>query len=182
MASQAWLESSLRRSASLGLEVLERASRRTVDWTNTGTPQTPTASDEDARTTVKRTHSELSDTFATIAELMVQTTRHCQSFYESGCCTEPSDTERTHVSRFHSCPGAERTRSFLSTRESIKDQGRVSAAGEDFYIEVSPGTYAVTAGLPEAQQQTKLVSVKAGESIDLTFNFDTSPDSSSPKL
>ncbi|KAM4573720.1 A-kinase-interacting protein 1 isoform 1-T2 [Odontesthes bonariensis] len=171
MASQAWLESSLRRSASLGLEVLDRASRRTVDWTSTSTSQTPTASDEDARTTVKRTPSELRDAFATIAELMAQTTRHCKSFYESGCCTEPSDTERTHVSRFHSCPGAERTRSSLTTRKYIKNQGRVSATDEDFYIEVSPGTYAVTASLPESHQQTKLVSVKAGESIDLTFNL-----------
>lgn len=53
MASQAWLESSLRRSASLGLEVLERASRRSVDWTSTGTSQTPTTTDEDAQIPVE---------------------------------------------------------------------------------------------------------------------------------
>lgn len=50
-------------------------------------------------------------------------------------------------------------------------QGRVSAAGEDFYIEVSPGTYAITASLPEAHQQTQLVTIRAGESVDLTFNL-----------
>ncbi|XP_031721142.1 A-kinase-interacting protein 1 isoform X3 [Anarrhichthys ocellatus] len=53
MASQAWLESSLRRSASLGLEVLERASRRSVDWTSTGASQTPTTTDEDTQIPVK---------------------------------------------------------------------------------------------------------------------------------
>lgn len=36
MASLTWLDSSLRRSASLGQEVLERATRRAVDWNNVG--------------------------------------------------------------------------------------------------------------------------------------------------
>lgn len=53
MANQAWLESSLRRSASLGLEVLERASRRSVDWTSTATSQTPTTTDEESEIPVK---------------------------------------------------------------------------------------------------------------------------------
>lgn len=53
MANQAWLESSLRRSASLGLEVLERASRRTVDWTSTRASQTPITTEEDAEIPVK---------------------------------------------------------------------------------------------------------------------------------
>uniref|UniRef100_A0A8C6M9P7 A kinase (PRKA) interacting protein 1 n=1 Tax=Nothobranchius furzeri TaxID=105023 RepID=A0A8C6M9P7_NOTFU len=127
MANPAWLESSLRRSGRLGLEVLERASGRCVDWTSTGASQTPTASDEITHPTVKRTRSELDDAFATITEFMAQTTRRCK--------------------------------------------GHVSSAKEDFYIEVSPGTYAVTASLPESQQQTHLVRVKAGESFQLTFNL-----------
>lgn len=32
MAGQSWMESSLQRSSKLGLEVLERAKRRSVDW------------------------------------------------------------------------------------------------------------------------------------------------------
>ncbi|XP_028287045.1 A-kinase-interacting protein 1 [Parambassis ranga] len=167
MASQAWLESSLRRSASLGLEVLERASRRSVDWTSTDASRTPTLTDADAHVPVKRRHKELNDAFATIAEFMAQTTYHCKRFYESGCCTEPSDIERTHTSRFHSRPAPRRTTSARPARK----HGRVSAAGEDFYIEVSPGTYAITASLPEAHQQTQLVTIKPGESIDLTFNL-----------
>lgn len=50
-------------------------------------------------------------------------------------------------------------------------QVRKSAGGEEFQFEVSPGTYAVTASLPESQQQTRLVNVSAGESINLTFNL-----------
>lgn len=53
MANQAWLESSLRRSASLGQEVLQRASRRRVDWTSTGVSQTPSTTDEDSQIPVK---------------------------------------------------------------------------------------------------------------------------------
>ncbi|KAG8012346.1 hypothetical protein GBF38_020068 [Nibea albiflora] len=127
MASQAWLESSLRRSASLGLEVLERASRRSVDWTSTGPSQTSTTTDEETQVPVKRTHTELDDVFVNIANLMAQMTNQCK--------------------------------------------GHVSPASEDFFIEVSPGTYTVTAGLPDSQQQTQLVSLKAGESVDLTFNL-----------
>lgn len=168
MANQAWLESSLRRSASLGLEVLERASRRSVDWTSTGASQSPTMTDEDAHIPVKvQPCKELNDAFATIAEFMAQTTCHCKRFYESGCCTEPSDTEKNHMSRFHTRLEAGRIKPALPTRK----HGRVSAAGEDFYVEVSPGTYAITASLPESHQQTQLVSVKAGESINLTFNL-----------
>lgn len=53
MASQAWLEASLRRSASLGLEVLERASRRSVDWTSSGASQTPTTTDDNGHVAAK---------------------------------------------------------------------------------------------------------------------------------
>lgn len=59
----------------------------------------------------------------------------------------------------------------LSKFTSRSSQDCASAADEDFFIEVSPGTYAITAGLPESQQQTQLVSVKAGESVNLTFNL-----------
>ncbi|XP_036961970.1 A-kinase-interacting protein 1 [Acanthopagrus latus] len=174
MASQAWLESSLRRSASLGLEVLERASRRSVDWTSTAASQTPTTTDEEPEIPVKRARSELDDVFATIADYMAQTTHQCKRFYESGCCATPTDTERNHVSRFHTRAAAGMTMPALSARKHARapsNKDRVSAASEDFFIEVSPGTYAITAGLPESQQQTQLVSVKAGESVNLTFNL-----------
>ncbi|XP_031721133.1 A-kinase-interacting protein 1 isoform X2 [Anarrhichthys ocellatus] len=174
MASQAWLESSLRRSASLGLEVLERASRRSVDWTSTGASQTPTTTDEDTQIPVKRAHTELDDVFATLAGLMAQQTHQCKRFYESGCCSEPTDTERSHVSRFHSRPAVGTTAPAPSARKHAtvpQYKGCVSASGEDFFIEVSPGSYAVTASVPELQQQTQLVSVRAGESINLTFDL-----------
>ncbi|XP_060932376.1 A-kinase-interacting protein 1 [Limanda limanda] len=167
MTSHAWLESSLQRSASLGLEVLKRASRRSVDWTSTGPSQTPTTIEEDTQFPTKRCHTELNDAFGTLAELMAQTTNQCKRFYESGCCTDPTDKERKHVSRFHTRPAAGKTPATLPTRE----HGQVLGTGEDYHIEVAPGTYSITASIPELQQQTQMVSVRAGESIDLTFNL-----------
>uniref|UniRef100_A0A8C7WX41 Uncharacterized protein n=1 Tax=Oryzias sinensis TaxID=183150 RepID=A0A8C7WX41_9TELE len=73
MAGEAWLESSLRRSAILGLEVLERASRRSVDWTNGGASHTSTLT-----RSRERSCTELSDAFATIADFMDKTTCQCR--------------------------------------------------------------------------------------------------------
>ncbi|XP_028306610.1 A-kinase-interacting protein 1 [Gouania willdenowi] len=162
MADRGWLETSLRRSARLGLEVLERASRRSVDWATI----TASVREEDPSPAAERTSTELSDAFTSIAEFMVQTTHQCQRFYKSGCCSEPSEAEKKHVSRFHSQPGAGNMTSAPATKKH-----RVSAVDEDFYIEVSPGTYAVTASILESPHQTQLVSVKAGESINLTFDL-----------
>ncbi|XP_029952517.1 A-kinase-interacting protein 1 [Salarias fasciatus] len=168
MASQAWLESSLQRSARLGLKVLARASRRSVDWTSTSTSQTPTTTtDPDVHSSAQSTPTELSDAFATMAEFMAHTTYQCKRFYDSGCCSEPSDFEKSHMFRFHTRLGAETAHPALPP----KTHHHVEAADEDFYIEVSPGTYSVTASLSESQRQTQLVNVKAGESVNLTFNL-----------
>ncbi|NXR54639.1 AKIP1 protein, partial [Hippolais icterina] len=40
---------------------------------------------------------------------------------------------------------------------------------KDFYIEVSPGTYSVTAISEDMVEQTHIVDVNAGQSIDVTF-------------
>uniref|UniRef100_A0A3P9K2M2 A kinase (PRKA) interacting protein 1 n=1 Tax=Oryzias latipes TaxID=8090 RepID=A0A3P9K2M2_ORYLA len=170
MAGEAWLESSLRRSAILGLEVLERASRRSVDWTNGGASHTSTLT-RSREAHMQRSCTELSDAFATIADFMDQTTCQCRRFYESGCCSKPSDAERTHMSRFHTFPIRTRSTAPRPARKHPRDRAGDSLTEEDFYIEVSPGTYAISASLPKSRQQTQMVSIKAGESIDLTFNL-----------
>lgn len=184
MASQGWLESSLRRSASLGLEVLERASRRSVDWPSTGAV-TPATIDEDTQIPVTVRACFLY-TNTIICNIRILTPLLClisalsilvllsfsreytasskmslqpsqgswhrrpisarsaiillaalwfqlqtgetklwifsvlQRFYESGCCTEPTDTERTHVSRFHTRPAAGKSTSALPTRKHLR--------------------------------------------------------------
>ncbi|XP_029614119.1 A-kinase-interacting protein 1 [Salmo trutta] len=164
MATQAWqLESSLRRSARIGLEVLERASRRSVDWSVSPSPNT-TPTDGNARSEVlgNSAHTSLDDAFETIAEFMAQTTYQCKNFYMTE--TEPMENERTHVCRYHSqshqCPGT-----------SLQIRKHARSSPEEFHIEVSPGTYAITAGTQDSQQQTRLVRINAGESMNLTFHL-----------
>ncbi|KAG7281707.1 hypothetical protein CRUP_027779, partial [Coryphaenoides rupestris] len=152
MANQAWIEASLRRSALLGLEVLERASRRRADWTKASlTLQTPTADHENGRNPPEGTHrpTHLNEAFESIGEFMAQTTQQCMNFHRLGDYSEFSGAERTHVSRFH--------------RHQHQAYGRIlptwkqdcSSPREDFHIEVSPGSYTITAGMPHAHQQTQ---------------------------
>ncbi|XP_064786459.1 A-kinase-interacting protein 1 isoform X2 [Oncorhynchus masou masou] len=163
MATQAWeLESSLRRSARLGLEVLERASRRSVDWTSPSPNTTPTDGNAGSEVLGNSAHTSLDDAFETIAEFMAQTTYQCKNFYTSE--NEPMEKERTHVCRYHSqshqCPGT-----------SLQIRKHARSSPEDFHIEVSPGSYAITAGTQDSQQQTRLVRINAGESMNLTFHL-----------
>lgn len=99
----------------------------------------------------QRNPTELDDAFAKIAEFMAQTTSHCkvsdyvpkhlyvdfqlqtwenkiwilsllQRFYKSGCCTQPSDIEKNHMSRFHTQPASAKTSAALPTRKCDKYQ------------------------------------------------------------
>ncbi|TWW76077.1 A-kinase-interacting protein 1 [Takifugu rubripes] len=167
MASLTWLDSSLRRSASLGQEVLERATRRAVDWNNVGVAlasSTPGGADWTKGVSMK-THARLG-VFAAVAGSMAQVTSQCERFYESGCCSEPSDTDRRHLSRFHPAPVSGKI-----TPATAPGNKNGLSPDEDFDIRVPPGTYAVTAGVADSEQQTLLVNLKAGESFKLTFNF-----------
>ncbi|PWA24498.1 hypothetical protein CCH79_00011815 [Gambusia affinis] len=171
MASQARLESSLRRSSRLGLEVLERASRRDADLTGIRASQTSATSYQDA---TEGTQSELRDAFANIATFMGETSHHCKRFYESGSSGELSAAERKHVSRFHTRPGPGQTTSTQPRRKPVRprdDQNRFPQRDEDFHIEVSPGSYSVSASFPDSQPQTHLVRIQPGESVVLTFNL-----------
>lgn len=42
---------------------------------------------------------------------------------------------------------------------------------EDFHIMLSPGSYAISAGIPGNSAQTQVVRVNPGESMSLTFNL-----------
>lgn len=91
MATPSWMESTLRRSASMGREVLERASRRSVDWTTrtfssevlltrrmvslaTGLQSCKASS----RCRMFQKKHTLDEAFAAIADLMAHTTCQCK--------------------------------------------------------------------------------------------------------
>ncbi|XP_061078697.1 A-kinase-interacting protein 1 [Conger conger] len=173
MSSQAWLESSLRRSSRLGLQVLERAQRRSVDWASLSPSSQPTPLEDAARnqpqyceaeTQNVRARTKLDDAFETIVEFMAETTHQCKHFYKSVPAQGASENEVKHVCRYHSrqLPGhLKDTTSGKNEQESL----------EDLHIEVSPGTYAVTVGAGDSSQQTHLVRVDAGESVNVTFHL-----------
>ncbi|KAJ8396718.1 hypothetical protein AAFF_G00015560 [Aldrovandia affinis] len=183
MSSETWMESSLRRSSRLGLQVLERARRRSVDWASASASPSPphrtpaddvqTNRDEttnqrlpwEAETREEQARATLDDAFQTIVEFMAQTTHQCKNFYESAPVREPSQREVDHARRYHSreLPG-------LTQRNASSGKNEQRAL-EDFHIEVPPGTYAITARAGESDEQTHMVQVEAGESVDLTFHL-----------
>ncbi|KAL0967975.1 hypothetical protein UPYG_G00260550 [Umbra pygmaea] len=156
------LESSLRRSARLGQEVLERASRRNVDWSTSPSRNTSTDHNAGGEEEGYTTYTNLDDAFETIAEFMAQTTYQCKNFYMSE--TEPRINERSHVCRYH-------YRSPQRPQTSLQQSMKHESSPEDFHIEVSPGTYAITAGMQDCQPQTRVVCIEAGETMNLTFNL-----------
>ncbi|XP_069713744.1 A-kinase-interacting protein 1 isoform X2 [Phaenicophaeus curvirostris] len=82
----------------------------------------------------------LSAAFASIVNLMNQATREC-----------------------------ERTEASVAPSRAWTCQQHTRKPSEDIYIEVSPGTYSVTATSEDMVQQTHVVDVIAGQSVDLTF-------------
>ncbi|KAG7473734.1 hypothetical protein MATL_G00098950 [Megalops atlanticus] len=173
MSSQTWLESSLRRSSVLGLKVLERAQRRSVDWASVSSSGKLSQTDNGQRNcndgvgaeAEEQTCTSLNDAFKTIVEFMAHTTCQCKNFYKSVPVQEPSTYEVNHVYRYHSqqLPGA--------LHQRISEKNEKLTLDEDFHIEVSPGTYSITAGTGDSDQQTRLVQVNAGESVNLTFHL-----------
>ncbi|XP_067246359.1 A-kinase-interacting protein 1 isoform X1 [Chanodichthys erythropterus] len=165
MASESWLESSLRRSSKLGQEVLEKAKRRSVSFSSARPSPMFSHHERDSERDVS--HSNLDHAFATIVEYMSETTRQCQKFYKTVHLAQPS--EREHICRYHS----QKMRTADQKRNAtaaIKPDIR-SSKPEDFLIEVSPGTYSITAAMQDTRPETKTVHIDAGESISLTFNL-----------
>uniref|UniRef100_A0A8C3VJT4 A-kinase interacting protein 1 n=1 Tax=Catagonus wagneri TaxID=51154 RepID=A0A8C3VJT4_9CETA len=165
---------SLQRSARLAQEVLERARRRAVDWHSVelprgsvgvisrelpcwergpaGVPQRllPGEREERLRT--------LSASFRTMAEFMDYTSSQCGKYYSS----VREEGGSAHVSRYH------RAKSELRLC-SDAGRGQAEPVSKDLYIEVYPGTYAVTVGADDRSRRTHVVAVDSGQSVDLVF-------------
>ncbi|NP_001038448.1 A-kinase-interacting protein 1 isoform X1 [Danio rerio] len=168
MASQTWLESSLRRSYELGQEVLEKAKRRSVSSSSTKSRPTLGFCHKERGSEGDTCHSNLNHAFATIVEYMSETTRQCKKYYTSVHRTQPSEQE--HICRYHSQQTLKTADQKHNATAATKQYAGLSEA-EDFLIEVSPGTYSITAAMQDTRPQTKTVHVDAGESMSLAFNL-----------
>ncbi|NWZ52949.1 AKIP1 protein, partial [Haliaeetus albicilla] len=95
-----------------------------------------------------------------------------QKYYSFMAACRCKEHEIKHICRYH---GRQAGQGELeSSQEEVIMKlpplpPKTRQASEDIYIEVSPGTYSVTATSEDMVQQTHVVDVNAGQSYDLTF-------------
>ncbi|NWV39181.1 AKIP1 protein, partial [Grantiella picta] len=82
-----------------------------------------------------------------------------QKYYGAMATHKCKEHEIKHFCKYHG-------RRVEMKQDSTEEPRRLS---KDFYIEVSPGIYSVTAMSEDMVQQTHVVDVSAGQSVDLTF-------------
>ncbi|KAF1448151.1 AKIP1 protein, partial [Pygoscelis papua] len=97
-----------------------------------------------------------------------------QKYYSFTAACRCKEHEIKHICRYHGRQAGERE--LESSEEEVSSnetfffpKKKTRQASEDIYIEVSPGTYSVTATSEDMVQQTHVVDVNAGQSVDLTF-------------
>ncbi|XP_053247711.1 A-kinase-interacting protein 1 isoform X2 [Podarcis raffonei] len=174
----------MQRTATLAQEVLERARTRKLNWPLPATFERRAfqeGEDEDAC---------LAAAFASVAEHMGHISAECENYY---CCVPPfqfKEYEVAHIFRYHSRESSANLLKAFENEES-KNVPIVEEPGcpdtdtaalipaenaehkiKDIYIEVSPGTYTVSASsYDNTVKQTHLVDVRSGESVNLTFDL-----------
>ncbi|KAK7891197.1 hypothetical protein WMY93_023160 [Mugilogobius chulae] len=160
------LDVSLRRSLALGLEVLERASKRRVDWTQIRTAgrSLGTATRETDETKETR-EQKAAGCFSCMFSPFVCRSR-TSVFVKLINAADPDSSSCCFPSAHYTCCQKE----WMS---------------EDFHVQLHPGTYSITASDPESPPprpvapgnasprppQTRLVSLGDGESVLLTFHL-----------
>ncbi|XP_053924947.1 A-kinase-interacting protein 1 isoform X2 [Cuculus canorus] len=101
-----------------------------------------------------------------------------QKYYSFVAACRCKEHEVKHICRYHGRQAwdretefskEERTEASVVPRRARTCQQHTRKASKDIYIEVSPGTYSVTATSEDMVQQTHVVDVIAGQSVDLTF-------------
>ncbi|XP_042547660.1 A-kinase-interacting protein 1 isoform X1 [Dipodomys spectabilis] len=181
---------SLQRSARLGLEVLERAKRRAVDWPAQERPgrfSREPAPGPHCLLPGEREERQptLSSSFRTMAEFMDYASSQCGKYYSS----KPEEGGATHVFRYHRgkselhlCADVDHGRMKDREKPSLHEEGIYQTSdlaseashlagdiSKDLYIEVYPGIYSVTVGSNALTKKTHVVAVDSGQSVDLVF-------------
>ncbi|NWW99940.1 AKIP1 protein, partial [Caloenas nicobarica] len=98
-----------------------------------------------------------------------------QKYYSFVAACKCKEHEIKHICRYHGRQAGEKE--LGSSKEAVSRcnetffflPSKTRQASKDIYIEVSPGTYSVTATSEDMVQQTHVVDVNAGQSVDLTF-------------
>ncbi|XP_041320585.1 A-kinase-interacting protein 1 isoform X2 [Pyrgilauda ruficollis] len=149
------------RSAGMARDVLQRARRRSA-----GAFPAP-----------DRDRERLNAAFASILNLMREVSKECEKCYGSMAANKCKENEIKHFCKYHGKSverrvdptEEERTEGSVEPSQAQTCQQRPRRPSKDFYIEVSPGIYSVTAISEDMVEQTHVVDVNAGQSVDLTF-------------
>ncbi|KAM4721424.1 A-kinase-interacting protein 1 [Rhinophrynus dorsalis] len=168
-----WMERSLRQTGELGLEVLERARRREVDW-SAGCRSGGMTHGEQSREEITEEEGQVSpeEVFATMADFMRHTTEQCAIYHNSLPVRRISQQEMKHNCRFHCRKFTQRDlneRALQSPTPGPPQSIRVQRIPQDVHIEVAPGTYSISACSRGSPRQTHVVNITPGQSVDLTF-------------
>ncbi|NXT71567.1 AKIP1 protein, partial [Chaetops frenatus] len=100
-----------------------------------------------------------------------------QKYYGATAANKCKENEIKHFCKYHGksierkldSTEEERTGGSVECSQAQTCQQSSRRPSKDFYIEVSPGIYSVTAISEDMVEQTHVVDVNAGQSIDLTF-------------
>ncbi|XP_039923275.1 A-kinase-interacting protein 1 [Hirundo rustica] len=121
----------------------------------------------------------LSAAFASIVKLMRGVSKECEKYYGAIAVNKCKENEIQHFCKYHSksieretdSTEGKRTKGSRKCSKAQTYQQRPRTSSKDFYIEVSPGTYSVTAISEDMVEQTHVVDINAGQTIDVTFTL-----------
>ncbi|MEE6498693.1 hypothetical protein FKM82_003209 [Ascaphus truei] len=172
-----WMQRSLKQTAKLGLNVLERAKRREVDWSSLCSGGGQIHREQQSMENPEQEegdHVSLEEAFATMANFMLQTTEQCEKYHSCLPASKMSPHEVEHTCKFH-CKKSMQTLLNRGSKRGVAT-GHLQPASkqrtsQDVRIEVAPGTYSISAGSCHSQRQTHVVNITPGQSVDLTFNL-----------
>ena len=150
-----WMACTLCRSGRQILSTYEKALKRNANWpcTNQCAPT--------LRTPVECT--SINEAFETMLQSMVSTTHQCERLYRSQVKQNKDKDNDAHYNRFHHpSPSGHHSRRYQNPLEQA----------EGVNVEVSPGTYTVSAGTwGSDSQHTHVVHIQEGQMVNLNFNM-----------
>ncbi|XP_070531549.1 A-kinase-interacting protein 1-like [Ptychodera flava] len=146
-----WMSCVLCRSERQGLKTLQKAMERKIKWPEPKHYRGSPIQDPAVYTTID-------DAFSCVLQFMSTASRQCKRYYKSSPTASHNTHDCLHCSRFH-------TKKYSEVQRKNPLQ-----LAEDVHVVVAPGTYAVTAGSwGTPRQQTHVVHVNQGQSVDLNF-------------
>ncbi|XP_003462469.1 A-kinase-interacting protein 1 isoform X3 [Cavia porcellus] len=165
---------SLRRSARLGQEVLERARRRAVDWSlqerltgGEGVLFREGPCGEGRQAVEPRRLRPAEKYYSSVPEEggAIHVYRYHRGTSQQHVCSDRGYGQKIDRQKISLDPGGV-CRTAEPSSEASQPAEKIS---KDLYIEVYPGTYSVTVGSNALTKKTHVVAVDSGQSVDLVF-------------